>query len=109
MARHCCCFRSPSVLLIWSRWRSWVIASLSELGRPVPDIFLPSEIRLVPVRDLVPYARNARLHPDAQVAQVMASIQRWQAFTGRAATLPDGATFEEANRRKEAPRAAADG
>ena len=27
--------------------------------------------------DLVPYARNARTHSDAQVAQIAASIQEW--------------------------------
>lgn len=42
-----------------------------------PDLFMPSQIRLVPVGELQPYANNARLHSDAQVEQVMASIQRW--------------------------------
>ena len=32
------------------------------------------EIRMVPVDALVPYARNARIHSDAQVAQIAASI-----------------------------------
>ena len=32
------------------------------------------EIRMVPVSALVPYARNARTHSDAQVAQIAASI-----------------------------------
>jgi hypothetical protein len=32
------------------------------------------EIRMVPVDALVPYARNARTHSDAQVAQIAASI-----------------------------------
>ncbi len=32
------------------------------------------EIRMVPVETLVPYARNARTHSDAQVAQIAASI-----------------------------------
>jgi ParB-like chromosome segregation protein Spo0J len=30
-----------------------------------------------PVAELVPYARNARLHSDAQVAQIAASIGEW--------------------------------
>ena len=30
-----------------------------------------------PVADLVPYARNARTHSDAQVAQIAASIREW--------------------------------
>ena len=30
-----------------------------------------------PVADLIPYARNARTHSDAQVAQIAASIKEW--------------------------------
>lgn len=30
-----------------------------------------------PVAELIPYARNARLHSDAQVAQIAASIREW--------------------------------
>lgn len=30
-----------------------------------------------PIADLVPYARNARTHSDAQVAQIAASIREW--------------------------------
>jgi hypothetical protein len=30
-----------------------------------------------PVADLLPYARNARTHSDAQVAQIAASIHEW--------------------------------
>ena len=58
------------------------------------------------VESLVPYARNARTHSDAQVAQIAASItewgycdvivKRWQDFTGQKATLEsDGRTFED--------------
>jgi DNA modification methylase len=35
------------------------------------------EIRMVPVETLVPYARNARTHSDAQVAQIAASISEF--------------------------------
>ena len=35
------------------------------------------EIRYFPVADLIPYARNARTHSDAQVAQVAASIREF--------------------------------
>jgi ParB-like chromosome segregation protein Spo0J len=30
-----------------------------------------------PLDRLIPYARNARTHDDAQVAQIAASIQEW--------------------------------
>lgn len=32
------------------------------------------EIRITPVDNLIPYARNARTHSDEQVAQIAASI-----------------------------------
>ena len=35
------------------------------------------EIRYFPIADLIPYARNARTHSDAQVAQVAASIREF--------------------------------
>ena len=38
------------------------------------DVVLPGPIVHVPVESLIPYARNARTHSDAQVAQVAASI-----------------------------------
>lgn len=37
---------------------------------------MPS-IKRVPVQDLIPYARNARTHSDAQVAQIAASIREF--------------------------------
>ena len=65
---------------------------------------------LTAIEALIPYARNARTHSDAQVAQVAASIRefglvnpvivdvavlRWQQFTGKKATLAgDGRLFE---------------
>ena len=36
-----------------------------------------AEIRQVPVASLVPYARNARTHSDAQVAQIAGSIREF--------------------------------
>jgi len=38
---------------------------------------MPLEIRYFPVANLIPYARNARTHSDAQVAQVAASIREF--------------------------------
>src|SRR5437763_2619944 len=35
------------------------------------------EVQRWPVERLVPYARNARTHSDAQVAQIAASIREW--------------------------------
>ncbi|WP_135503080.1 site-specific DNA-methyltransferase [Roseovarius aestuariivivens] len=34
-------------------------------------------VKLMPVASLVPYARNAKMHPEAQVGQIAASIQEW--------------------------------
>ena len=36
-----------------------------------------AEVMLVPVAQLVPYARNPKKHPEAQVDQIAASIQEW--------------------------------
>jgi len=41
------------------------------------------------VEDLVPYARNARTHSEAQVAQIAASIKEW-GWTTPALVTPDG-------------------
>lgn len=35
------------------------------------------EVTRVPTASLIPYARNARTHSDAQVAQIAASIREW--------------------------------
>ena len=42
---------------------------------PEPTVFPPYKPR--PLADLVPYARNARTHSDAQVAQIAASIREF--------------------------------
>lgn len=39
-----------------------------------PEVTLPGPLSYVPIENLIPYARNARTHSDAQVAQVAASI-----------------------------------
>jgi len=36
-----------------------------------------SEIDIVPVSGLIPYARNAKRHPEAQIAQLAAAIREW--------------------------------
>ena len=36
-----------------------------------------SQVKLMAVASLVPYARNAKMHPEAQVGQIAASIQEW--------------------------------
>jgi ParB-like chromosome segregation protein Spo0J len=45
------------------------------------------EIKYRKVEDLIPYARNSRIHSDAQVAQIAASIRE---FGFRTAVLVDG-------------------
>lgn len=45
------------------------------------------EIKYRKVQDLIPYARNSRVHSDAQVAQIAASIRE---FGFRTAVLVDG-------------------
>ncbi|WNX85775.1 site-specific DNA-methyltransferase [Agathobaculum sp. NTUH-O15-33] len=42
-----------------------------------PAWFMPEKILLVPIDELVPYARNARTHSDAQLAQLRASIREF--------------------------------
>jgi hypothetical protein len=45
----------------------------------------------IPVDQLIPYARNARTHSAAQVAQIAASIKivkRWEDATGGKAVRP---------------------
>ena len=64
--------------------------------------WLADKIEQWPTAKLVPYARNARTHSEAQVAQIAASIaefgftnpkyvdvivRRWDDFTGQTATL----------------------
>ena len=34
-------------------------------------------VKMVPVNDLLPYARNSRTHSEAQIAQIAASIREW--------------------------------
>ncbi|MBS8225951.1 site-specific DNA-methyltransferase [Vannielia litorea] len=36
-----------------------------------------ASVALVAVGELVPYARNAKLHPEAQIGQIAASIEEW--------------------------------
>jgi DNA modification methylase len=43
----------------------------------IADILLPQTIEHVPVEQLVPYARNARTHSDAQVDQIAAAIREF--------------------------------
>ena len=40
------------------------------------DVRLPSEIRLVEVAALLPYARNSKIHPPAQIEALAANMQR---------------------------------
>jgi len=42
-------------------------------GHPWPA----DQVERWPVKKLVPYARNARTHSEAQVAQIAASIREW--------------------------------
>jgi ParB-like nuclease domain len=43
-----------------------------------PRIEWPADqVKRVPIEKLLPYARNARVHTDAQIAQLAASIREW--------------------------------
>lgn len=45
---------------------------------PAPRIEWPADqVERRPIADLIPYARNARQHTDAQVSQIAASIREW--------------------------------
>ena len=51
---------------------------VAALANPLDGQHWPAtEVELVPVTELAPYARNARTHSDEQVAQIMASIREW--------------------------------
>jgi DNA modification methylase len=55
---------------------------------PNPPV-LASQIQLRPLDQLIPYERNARSHPDSQVAQIAASIGKF-GFTNPIAINPGG-------------------
>ena len=42
-----------------------------------PTWFMPEQLERRPISELVPYARNARTHSDAQIAQLRASIREF--------------------------------
>lgn len=42
-----------------------------------PVWFMPEQLERRPISELVPYARNARTHSDAQIAQIRASIREF--------------------------------
>lgn len=42
-----------------------------------PAWFMPEQLERRPISELVPYARNARTHSDAQIAQLRASIREF--------------------------------
>lgn len=51
---------------------------VAALANPLDGQHWPAtEVELVPVTELAPYARNARTHSDEQVSQIMASIREW--------------------------------
>jgi hypothetical protein len=54
-------------------------ASRKATSKPAPPkIEWPADqVERRPIAELVPYARNARLHSDAQIAQIAASIREW--------------------------------
>ncbi len=41
------------------------------------DITMPSNIQMVPIEKIIPYARNARLHSADQIKQIAASIREF--------------------------------
>jgi ParB-like chromosome segregation protein Spo0J len=53
-------------------------AMLVDMTAPAHQALWPaSQIEHWPIDRLVPYARNARTHTDAQIAQIAASIREW--------------------------------
>src|SRR5271169_6886027 len=58
-----------STLLLTTEFANWYLEATSMLTPP-----LAQRIKLWPIDQLIPYARNARTHSDAQVAQIAASI-----------------------------------
>ena len=67
------------------RRKRYACDPISTLTRPVatPGGFFisaymnPIHIEYRPIDSLIPYARNAKQHPDAQVAQIAASIREF--------------------------------
>lgn len=57
-------------------------------GPAVPAPFMAGRVDLLPTASLIPYARNARKHPDWQIAQIAASIRE---FGFLVPVLADGA------------------
>ena len=58
--------------------RASIPDGMAPLENPLDGLQWPAtEVELVSVTDLVPYARNARTHSDEQIAQIMASIREW--------------------------------
>jgi ParB-like chromosome segregation protein Spo0J len=55
---------------------------------PNPPV-LASQIQLWPLEQVIPYERNARSHPDSQIAQIAASIGQF-GFTNPIAIDPGG-------------------
>jgi ParB-like chromosome segregation protein Spo0J len=45
--------------------------------RPALSEWPADQVERRPIADLIPYARNARTHSDAQIAQIAASIREW--------------------------------
>ncbi len=41
------------------------------------EVSMPKEIVLIAVDELIPYARNARTHPESQITQIAASIKEF--------------------------------
>jgi ParB-like chromosome segregation protein Spo0J len=48
-----------------------------KMNQPALKPWPADKVQRRPVAELAPYARNARLHSDAQVAQIAASIGEW--------------------------------
>lgn len=55
------------------------IFTIAKLGNPeMTNVSWPADkVSRWPVAKLIPYARNARTHSDAQVAQIAASVREW--------------------------------
>jgi hypothetical protein len=53
--------------------------SLTKVARAVPKFpeWPADQVERRPLEQLIPYARNARMHSDAQIAQIAASIREW--------------------------------
>lgn len=63
--------------ILWQKQSFFKRCTMRGDPKPTQDLYVPPLVKLIEqwsVERLIPYARNARTHSDAQVAQIAASI-----------------------------------